>query len=179
VTNAKPTKYNGYFFRSKLEAKWAVFFDLLKIPYVYEPEAFICEDGSQYTPDFYLPNAFLRSGKGLYLEIKPLNWESDRDYNNRIASAFGNTESLVLICGEPFDLACEVVAESNEQLSPDNDRPMMLYYCGACEALKADYYFHRKAFCPVCSGPVNGEFFTLPAQTARQFKFKYYELEKA
>ena len=36
---AKPTAYNGYLFRSKLEAKWAVFFDALRIPYVYEPEA--------------------------------------------------------------------------------------------------------------------------------------------
>ena len=73
---AKPTAYNGYLFRSKLEAKWAVFFDALRIPYVYEPEAFVCGDGSQYTPDFYLPNSYLRckEGKGVYLEIKPMGW---------------------------------------------------------------------------------------------------------
>lgn len=51
---AKETIYNGYRFRSKLEAKWAVFFDKLNVTYQYEPEAFRCSDGSQYTPDFYL-----------------------------------------------------------------------------------------------------------------------------
>ncbi len=49
------TKYNGYLFRSRLEARWAVFFDVAGIKYEYEPEGYELEDGTRYLPDFYLP----------------------------------------------------------------------------------------------------------------------------
>ena len=48
------TIYNGYRFRSRLEARWAVFFDELEIKYQYEPEGFDLGDGYYYLPDFYL-----------------------------------------------------------------------------------------------------------------------------
>jgi hypothetical protein len=50
------TIYNGYRFRSRLEARWAVFFDAMGIEYKYEPEGFEI-DGIKYLPDFYLPDA--------------------------------------------------------------------------------------------------------------------------
>lgn len=50
------TVYNGYRFRSRLEARWAVFFDAAGIEYQYEPEGFDLGDGYYYLPDFYLPN---------------------------------------------------------------------------------------------------------------------------
>ena len=55
-TEIKPieTEYNGYRFRSRLEARWAVFFDTAGIPYEYEPEGFVLSDGTMYLPDFYL-----------------------------------------------------------------------------------------------------------------------------
>jgi len=34
------THYRRYRFRSRMEARWAVFMDQMGIPYVYEPEAF-------------------------------------------------------------------------------------------------------------------------------------------
>lgn len=37
---AKETRYNGYRFRSRLEARWAVFFDTLGIKYEYEKEGY-------------------------------------------------------------------------------------------------------------------------------------------
>jgi hypothetical protein len=48
------TVYNGYRFRSRLEARWAVFFDALGVEYEYEPEGFKHENGECYLPDFYL-----------------------------------------------------------------------------------------------------------------------------
>ena len=48
------TEYDGYRFRSRLEARWAVFFDRLDIKYEYEPEGIILSDGTKYLPDFYL-----------------------------------------------------------------------------------------------------------------------------
>lgn len=65
------TVYNGYKFRSRLEARWAVFFDSVGIKYQYEPEGFVLRDGTRYLPDFYLPDVYLRhGGKGLYVEVK-------------------------------------------------------------------------------------------------------------
>jgi hypothetical protein len=49
------TVYNGYRFRSRLEARWAVFFDTLGVKYDYEPEGFDL-DGVRYLPDFWLPD---------------------------------------------------------------------------------------------------------------------------
>lgn len=51
------TIYNGYRFRSRLEARWAVFFDEMGIKYEYEPEGFEMSDGTRYLPDFYLPES--------------------------------------------------------------------------------------------------------------------------
>lgn len=58
------TEYQGYRFRSRLEARWARFFDASDVRYVYEPEGFEME-GVRYLPDFWLPQ--LR----YYIEIKP------------------------------------------------------------------------------------------------------------
>jgi hypothetical protein len=53
------TTYNGIKFRSRLEARWAIFFDEMKIEWLYEPEGFEkeVEEGEviRYLPDFYLP----------------------------------------------------------------------------------------------------------------------------
>ena len=46
------TEYNGYRFRSRLEARWAVLFDALGVKYEYEPEGFELPSGKKYLPDF-------------------------------------------------------------------------------------------------------------------------------
>ena len=50
------TKYAGHLFRSRLEARWAVFFDVLGIPWKYEHEGYEV-GGHKYLPDFYLPKS--------------------------------------------------------------------------------------------------------------------------
>ena len=66
MSEIKPieTVYNGYRFRSRLEARWAVFFDSAGIRYEYEPDGFEV-DGEKYLPDFYLPEI------DVYAEVKP------------------------------------------------------------------------------------------------------------
>lgn len=49
------TVYQGYRMRSRLEARWAVFFDRIGIPWEYEKEGYILEDDTWYLPDFWLP----------------------------------------------------------------------------------------------------------------------------
>lgn len=57
-THLKPieTQYKGYRMRSRLEARWACFFDALGVPWEYEKEGFDL-DGLWYLPDFWLPDA--------------------------------------------------------------------------------------------------------------------------
>jgi hypothetical protein len=65
LIEAKPTKYKGTLFRSRLEARWAVVFDELGIRYQYEPKIFHYGLVT-YLPDFYLP------GYDRWIEIKAL-----------------------------------------------------------------------------------------------------------
>lgn len=51
---AMDTIYNGYRFRSRLEARWAVFFDSLHASYEYEREGYDL-DGVRYLRAFWLP----------------------------------------------------------------------------------------------------------------------------
>lgn len=64
------TEYNGYRFRSRLEARWAVFFDAIGAKYIYEPQGYIFEDGTCYLPDFYLENVSGRGARNIFVEIK-------------------------------------------------------------------------------------------------------------
>lgn len=59
------TRYKGYRFRSRLEARWAVFFDALKIAWEYEPQGFDLGELGCYLPDFWLPEW------GCWAEVKP------------------------------------------------------------------------------------------------------------
>jgi hypothetical protein len=77
MADIKPieTVYNGYKFRSRLEARWAVFFDTAGIRYEYEREGF--DLGTRagrarwYLPDFWLPE------HQLWVEIKPAGYGDD------------------------------------------------------------------------------------------------------
>lgn len=72
ATAIKPieTVYRGYHFRSRLEARWAVFFDTAGIAWEYEPEGFE-KDGDRYLPDFRLT----LGGKIWWVEVKgDPNW---------------------------------------------------------------------------------------------------------
>jgi hypothetical protein len=48
------TNYAGCHFRSRLEARWAVFFDHSNIRWDYEPQGYILSTGRRYLPDFHL-----------------------------------------------------------------------------------------------------------------------------
>lgn len=62
--NAIETRYEGYRFRSRLEARWAVFFDAMKVKWEYEKEGFELPSGL-YLPDFWI------SVPKWWVEIKP------------------------------------------------------------------------------------------------------------
>lgn len=59
-----PTVFDGTRFRSRLEARWAVFFRVLNIPARYELQPYRLPSGV-YLPDFWLPSL------SLHVEVKP------------------------------------------------------------------------------------------------------------
>jgi hypothetical protein len=73
------TRYKGYRFRSRLEARWAVFFDAIGARWEYEREAYdLGADVGCYLPDFFVymsptwERARITPGAGYWIEIKPV-----------------------------------------------------------------------------------------------------------
>lgn len=63
------TNYRGCRFRSRLEARWVVFFDALWIEWQYEMEGFNLPAG-RYLPDFWMPQV------KMWAEVKPVAFTS-------------------------------------------------------------------------------------------------------
>jgi hypothetical protein len=82
-----PTWYNGIQFRSRLEARWAIFFERIGIRADYECEGFeITQSRMRYLPDFYLPVV------RMYAEVKPIGDPFTK------ANAFVDATNSELIC---------------------------------------------------------------------------------
>ena len=127
---AKPieTIYNGYRFRSRLEARWAVFFDACGIKYLYEPEGFELDDGTHYLPDFYLPDVGWRAHGGLWVEVKGIMTEEDGQKIEQF-SKLGEAHSILVVGEVP--VSCDRV---NCETSPFADG----YW--SCETIDGDCY---------------------------------------
>ena len=90
------TEYKGYRFRSRLEARWARFFDACHVDWEYEPEGYDLGDGLYYLPDFLLHGVDGRDGGNLYVEVKGQMTDLDAVKINRFAE-LGNK---VLVVGK-------------------------------------------------------------------------------
>lgn len=63
------TSYAGCRFRSRLEARWAVFFDHLGIAWRYEQEGYELPSG-RYLPDFVIKASQLGNNGEIFVEVK-------------------------------------------------------------------------------------------------------------
>lgn len=89
------TAYAGFNFRSRLEAKYAVFFDLCKWPWTYEPET----EFNGWIPDFAI-GAF-----PTYVEVKPFYRISEWLETIGKIKASGCRRSVLLLGADPVYLA--------------------------------------------------------------------------
>ena len=99
--HAIETHYHGYRFRSRLEARWAVFFDCLALSWEYEPECF--RNGEEfYLPDFrvlYPDQGFPRY---YWFEVKPhINLISPTEWQKMAAFWKDETRTLIVLDGPP------------------------------------------------------------------------------
>lgn len=113
------TKYKGYRFRSRLEARWAVFFDALGLQWEYEPEGFELPSG-RYLPDFFIRWSATKSARllqfrevGYWVEIK--GPEPTKDEIQRLAELTTATGHIgYLLHGTPSSFRCWVSNNKGE-----------------------------------------------------------------
>lgn len=96
-SRAHPTLYRGAMFRSRLEARWAAFFDMAGWTWEYEPP-----EVEGWSPDF----ALIGAKRTTLVEVKPINWfgagsemndtARQRDDLNKVWRQSG---CEILICG--------------------------------------------------------------------------------
>lgn len=91
------TVYNGYRFRSRQEARWAVLMDALGVDYQYELEGFYLGEGTRYLPDFWLP------GQGVWLEVKGAGPTEDEVEKATKLAQQGNHPVIVSWCSFAYD----------------------------------------------------------------------------
>lgn len=89
------TVYKGYRFRSRLEARWAVFFDAMGWVWEYESDGYVVF-GERYLPDFWLPEF------KTFIEIKPETY-SEREMLLCRGLAELTQTSVILVHGLPRD----------------------------------------------------------------------------
>lgn len=178
------TTYKGYRFRSRLEARWAVFFDHMDIPWEYEAQGYVFGHGEGYLPDFRLWGAVLG-------EVKPK--ESDapgaaEEIEKLIRFVDDTLESLILLDGMPmvdWYPFIQVGALSDGSVNPSafewidlgmsaaKDRPWLgyegqkprtadLYVTGgfrsACDAARAARFEHGESGYTAPSSPTRSVF---------------------
>lgn len=87
------TIYKDYLFRSRLEARWAIFFDEIGLVWEYEKEGFELFNGEKYLPDFYFPQL------KFYGEIKSDDFILDKRHEKFVKESF---MPLVIFDGLPW-----------------------------------------------------------------------------
>jgi len=122
--NGIPTSYGGVRFRSRLEAKWAAFFDTIGWRWTYEP----------FDLEGYIPDFVLHFRKPMLVEVKPdLSLEDLKAHASKIEKTSWKHEFLIvgstMFYGSPFP-ALGLLAEryGNEA----SVAPAWSFRCGKC-----------------------------------------------
>ena len=115
------TEYNGLRFRSRQEARTAIFLDALQIPYLYEPEGLELSDGTRYLPDFYLTDS------KQFLEVKGILSEYDE---HKIKQAIAEGIDVVTLFEDFSFTACWLREDGNGTDRKDNSYLCKCLHCG-------------------------------------------------
>jgi len=125
------TRYKGYRFRSRLEARWAVFFDALGVRWQYEPEGFDL-DGVWYLPDFWL------SDLECWAEVKPVRPTLlEISKVQMLQEATG--QQVLLIAGDPWPSQYTVLTWA--QVDGPHDAECEIVDCSRCRAFETRPYW--------------------------------------
>lgn len=146
------TRWNGILFRSRLEARWAVFFDRLSVKYLYEAETYSLPpipgaprdafgDGIVwYLPDFLLPKQ-QRFPDPLWVEVKGVSGPAPQAKLERLV--FHSDQNGVVVQAiqsagsEGFDIIRRPSGEGTGQLGWDS----AYFFCQCCNCGAVGFEF--------------------------------------
>ena len=186
------TEYKGYLFRSRLEARWAVFFDACGVEWEYEPEGYSLGDGIKYLPDFLLHGVRGRAEGDLYVEVKGNMTDTDAEKIKRFAYAgkpysFYDNEPImpILVVGKipEGDDICDIinyiadVAYSGYRDHPNefNFQYIDGDYFGAHPGINKDGYFELFGDDNTYLNDMDEEATEKAYRKARQARFEFNE----
>lgn len=93
-----PTSFEGVYFRSRLEARWACFFSRLGIPWRYEAQGFDLGPAGWYLPDFELDGC----GVGrFFAEVKAIDEPSTDEIAKIVSLAYQGRCVVLGLFGRP------------------------------------------------------------------------------
>lgn len=128
MIKAIDTHYGGHLFRSRLEARYAVYFDVLGVKWQYEHEGFELGNGDRYLPDFYLPKF------RIYAEVKPIAFTyKEHSKCKRLAS---ETQKIVVeLVGLPNTAPKDIIV------------PNKYYACSKCGQMESYDFDGKRIYC--------------------------------
>jgi hypothetical protein len=178
------TRYKGYRFRSRLEARWAVFFDTLGIRWEYEKEGYNLGEVGLYLPDFWLPNVGHRGTRihGVWLEIKGQAPTSIEDQKCFALTRMTGSPTFLFV-GMPGDDdnnnegGYEYVYSSEDGGGWDSGMCFMRCYNDRCKHIKIEFYEGSYMVCPKCDSQCDDEHPQVQAaiSAARGARFESYD----
>lgn len=193
IIKAIETKYKGYRFRSRLEARWAVFFGKMGIAWQYEMEGYELPSG-RYLPDFWLPECFYRGfgfgtgargnssrqgTNGLFVEIKGQEpSERERCLCTELGELTGFAVAIAV--GMPpnqYGGLGERDGGCIYDLHPGRDMDMTFMRCHKCCRVKLEYSGANYYYCDACNCDL--DIFSLSildaGEAARSARFEHGE----
>lgn len=108
--------YSGRIFRSRLEARWAAFFDLMQINWDYEPSHYQVGPALWYLPDFYLPDL------GVWVEVKGAPFMDAASMAKVVSSVAGPQQ--IPMREAPYDPAESILLGGGFQPLKDGQHPV-------------------------------------------------------
>jgi hypothetical protein len=103
------TRFKGCRFRSRTEARWAVYFDAIGTPWQYEKEGFDLPSG-KYLPDFWLPQV------EMWAEVKPVEL-TPVEYRLAAELAALSQRAFLMLVGPPENKPYWAIEPGGEECS--------------------------------------------------------------
>lgn len=126
-----PTMYKNCHFRSRLEARWAVYFDEMGIDWQYEREGYDL-NGIYYLPDFWLPQV------KMWAEVKPFLFSDEEMVKIEMLIRHTGFPVLMLIDAPDY--------QSYDAIGPSYDPEFSGSDLEDCDYILDNSYLHENRF---------------------------------
>jgi hypothetical protein len=160
------TKYKGYKFRSRLEARWSVFFEEMGLDWSYEVEGFQLPSGAWYLPDFFIKSR--DKCMDYWYEVKPKGTSTcpkveefsavlKYEFISMSFSKDKKPQAIIQLDGEPMDFVkslcprCRKISCDQYPFDSVKDSWVTEYTCAECDKyMEFTHLYLEKFVCFRC-----------------------------